>query len=411
MKKTFTTVLIIVLVLAAIRVALPYIAEYYVNKVLDDIPGYSGEVEDVDIALYRGAYVITNLRMETTSGGDSLPPAQEQPAREDTDGMPFLQVEEIDLSLEWNALFKGAIAGEAYIQNPTVNFVGAIGSQDQKEEKDTTNDTQHWTEAIKKLMPITANRLVINSGKISYKDFTTEPNVDVFLDSLYLRAENLKNVEDSKQELPAPFQIAAETIGGGQLTANGEIDVLQEILGIDLNFKLVGVDLTALNDFIKAYAGFDVEKGQFAVYSEFKLVDGRMEGYIKPFFDNLDVFEWEQDVEEQGFFKSLWEGISGLVSEVVENEPRDVIATKVPIDGTVDHSKVGVWAGAFNILKNAFLDAFTRGLEGSINYDGSLSRGWDNTVSVEGDTDNELNGDSGTEDTPGDSISSGIQEK
>lgn len=404
MKKAITTVLIIILVLGAIRIALPYAAEYYINNmVLDDIPGFTGEVEDVDMALLRGAYVIENLRMETTSKGDSLSPAQQEVPAEGKEEPPFLQVDEIDLSLEWNALFKGAVAGEAYIQNPTVNFTAAIGSQNQKEEKDTIDKTQHWSEAIKKLMPISVNRLVINSGKISYKDFTTEPIVDVFVDSLYLRAENLKNVEGNKQELPAPFRIAAETTGGGQLAANGEIDVLQEIPGIDLNFKLTGVDLTALNDFIKAYAGFDVEKGQFAVYSEFKLVDGKMEGYIKPFFDNLEVFEWEQDVEEQGFFKSLWEGVAGLVSEVVENEPKDVIATKVPIDGTVDHTRIGIWAGAFNILKNAFLDAFTRGLEGSINYDGSLNREWDDTISVEGDTDNELSGSSPAEDAPGNS--------
>ncbi|WP_017733145.1 DUF748 domain-containing protein [Nafulsella turpanensis] len=408
MKKTFITLLIVVLVLAAIRIALPYIAEYYVNKVLDDMPGYSGEVEDVDMALYRGAYVIENLRLETTTETDSLSPAREQaPAEgegpaEEVEEPPFLLVDEIDLSLEWNALFKGAIVGEAYIQNPTVNFVGAVGSQNQQ---DTTDQTQHWSEAVKKLMPITVNRLVINSGKISYKDFTTEPNVDVFLDSLYLRAENLKNVEDNNSELPAPFQISAETIGGGKLAVNGELDIIQEIPGMDVNFKLVGVDLTALNDFIKAYAGVDVEKGQFSVYSEYKLVDGRMEGYIKPFFDNLEVFEWEQDVEEQGFLKSLWEGISGLVSEVVENEPKDVIATKVPIDGTVDHTKIGVWTGVINILKNAFLDAFTRGLEGSIDYEGNLTRGFENTVSVEGNTDNELGNSPGaveaTEDSAG----------
>ena len=40
---------------------LPSIVKNYVNKELNDLPGYSGSVEDIDIHLLRGAYAIDGL--------------------------------------------------------------------------------------------------------------------------------------------------------------------------------------------------------------------------------------------------------------------------------------------------------------------------------------------------------------
>lgn len=45
-------------VLIGLRLALPYILLNYVNKQLTKIDGYTGHVDDIDVALYRGAYTI-----------------------------------------------------------------------------------------------------------------------------------------------------------------------------------------------------------------------------------------------------------------------------------------------------------------------------------------------------------------
>jgi len=53
-----------ILLLIAIRIALPYILLRVVNKQLSGIKGYYGHVNDIDVALYRGAYTLkdTNWR-------------------------------------------------------------------------------------------------------------------------------------------------------------------------------------------------------------------------------------------------------------------------------------------------------------------------------------------------------------
>src|SRR5260221_3091198 len=78
-----------VLLLAA-RIALPYILLRWVNKELNTIPGYSGHVEDIDVALYRGAYVLKEIHLEKTGG--KVP-------------VPFFKAITVDLSIECSALF------------------------------------------------------------------------------------------------------------------------------------------------------------------------------------------------------------------------------------------------------------------------------------------------------------------
>lgn len=59
---TWLKVAIILLVLVvAIRIALPYVVLRYTNKTLATMNGYTGHVEDIEIALLRGAYKIDSI--------------------------------------------------------------------------------------------------------------------------------------------------------------------------------------------------------------------------------------------------------------------------------------------------------------------------------------------------------------
>ena len=54
-----------VVLLIALRIALPYILLRLVNKQLSHIPGYTGHVDDIDVALIRGAYKIKRIKRRT----------------------------------------------------------------------------------------------------------------------------------------------------------------------------------------------------------------------------------------------------------------------------------------------------------------------------------------------------------
>ncbi|RMU50702.1 hypothetical protein ALP29_05173, partial [Pseudomonas syringae pv. avii] len=62
MKRRYSwplgTIAALVLVLIAVHIALPYLVRNYLNDKLANMGDYRGEIADVDLALWRGAYRI-----------------------------------------------------------------------------------------------------------------------------------------------------------------------------------------------------------------------------------------------------------------------------------------------------------------------------------------------------------------
>src|SRR5450631_3271903 len=134
----------LLIVLIALRIALPYILLKLVNKELANIPGYTGHVDDLDVALIRGAYVLKDMKLEKTGG--KVP-------------VPFFSADVIDLSLEWKAIFHGAVDGKIKVEHPVLNFV-----KGPTEATSQTKIDSSWTDVVKKLMPLKINRLEIDGG-------------------------------------------------------------------------------------------------------------------------------------------------------------------------------------------------------------------------------------------------------
>ena len=342
----------ILLIVIIARLLLPYFVTRYVNKVLAEIEGYEGSISDVDIALIRGAYVIHDLKIFKVNGHEKV---------------PFVDVPTTDLSVEWSALFNGAIVGEIIFEQPKLNFIGGDGP----EKKEAGNDTQtgedvDWTEPIKKLMPLQINRMEIDRGSISYYDFTTKPKVSVTLDSLQLLATNLNNANRQKERLPSAVTATATSIGGGKLDLKMGINVLKEIPDLDMNLKFEGVNMPALNDFFVAYSKVDIEKGIFNLYSELAVNDSEITGYVKPIAENVKIVNWEKD--QKNPLNLAWQAIVGLLAEFFENQKENQFATKVPLEGNLKDVKSGVWPTIWNVFRNGFIKAFEKNTDNTIQF-------------------------------------------
>ena len=67
MKRRYSwplwTIAALVVFLVAVNIALPYLVRNYLNDKLADMGDYRGQVSDVDLALWRGAYRINGLEI------------------------------------------------------------------------------------------------------------------------------------------------------------------------------------------------------------------------------------------------------------------------------------------------------------------------------------------------------------
>lgn len=93
--------------------------------------------------------------------------------------------------------------------------------------------------------------------------------------------------------------------------------------------------------------------------------DGAFRGYVKPFFESLEVFRLKEE-EEDNPFRLAWEAIVEGVGKLLENAKKDQVATRIPLEDTLDEPDVGLWATVTELLRNAFIQALVQGLEDSI---------------------------------------------
>ena len=214
-------------------------------------------------------------------------------------------------------------------------------------------------------MPIQINRFEVINGNIRYKDYSSEPNVDVGLTNFNALATNLGNVVDEGELLPSHIVASSNTSGNGKLNAHVDMNVLKEMPDFDFAMEIDEMDLTYLKDFTDAYANFTFKEGQLYVSSEVAMKDGKYDGYVKPLINNVKVADLSDSTST--FWRKAWEVVVGGVFEVFENQKRDQFATKVPFSGDVNESNVGVWTTLGNIIRNAFIDAFNKNIDSTVN--------------------------------------------
>lgn len=348
MKKRYKILIGILILLVAIRIALPFVIIEYVNKVLADIEGYTGSIDDVDLALYRGAYKIKGLELFQVDGDHKV---------------PFLDFPLIDLSLEWSALVKGAIEGKIIFENAIINFVDT-----ESEGETQTGEDVDWTGPIKELMPLSINRLEVINSKVVFHNFTSEPPVNLELNNLNLVATNLNNADDNDEKLPSHVSLNSNSFGGGQLAVEMDINILKEVPDLDLDLQFEGVDMTSLNEFLWAYAKFDVDKGDFNVYSELIINEGQIEGYVKPVITDMKILNLKEDGKDKPL-NAAYQAVIGMFKDIFKNQREDQFATKVPLEGNLNSVNTPLLPTIGGILRNAFIEAFTNSTDNTVEFD------------------------------------------
>ncbi|MGQ0828578.1 MAG: DUF748 domain-containing protein [Bacteroidota bacterium] len=344
MSKKLKIIIGVVVFLIALRLILPYIVLKYVNNKLANLTEYYGHVEDIDLALIRGAYVINDIRIVKWN------------EKKKNDTIPFFTSSEIDLSVEWSAIFEGKIVGEIDVYDPVLNFVKGA-----HKDEDVKADTADFRQLIKDLMPLTVNRFEINNGRIHYIDVISNPKLDISLKNLHVIATNLTNVNDSAKLLPAHAEASGQAYEG-DFTLKMDFNALNKMPTFDMTAELKNLNLALLTDFFKAYGNFDVKKGRLGLYTEFAAKEGTFGGYVKPLLKDMEVVKGEGDLKEQ-----IWELMVAGTAKLLENKKTDQIATNVPINGRFDKPDTNLWRAVSYLLRNAFLNALKPSIDNTIN--------------------------------------------
>ena len=206
--------------------------------------------------------------------------------------------------------------------------------------------------------------LRIDHGELKNSEFgfineAAKPPYRVFLSNGTLHLENISN---HLSEGSALVRLTGAFMGTGDTVISGTFRPERKSPDFDLDIKIVSTKMRAMNDLLRAYGNFDVTTGLFSLYSELKVKNGDVEGYIKPFFKEMKVYDARQD-KEKTLFHKLYEGLVGGVAKLLENSPRDEVATRTDVSGPLENPSSSTWQTVVNLITNAFFKAFLPGFE------------------------------------------------
>jgi hypothetical protein len=119
-----------------------------------------------------------------------------------------------------------------------------------------------------------------------------------------------------------------------------------------------------VNPWLREFLNVDAEMGVFSMYSELAAAEGRFEGYVRPILEDPQLFDSETD--SQGPFRKAWEALVNVAANVLENRQEQQVATQIQLRGEIEDPDVDVLTTLVNLLRNAFVAAFSHSLDGSI---------------------------------------------
>lgn len=355
-KEIFLGIVGLLVILVVARAILPLALKTYINKTLAGIENYDGQVEDVDVALWRGAYELHGVRIVKTG------------AKHDK---PFFSADEVEVALDWSSLFRGHLVSKVHMHEPKLQFV-----QTASKASSQTSVDESWQRQLMKLYPFEINKFYIYNGFIRFENKTSDPKINFYAKNLDLTADNISNTTKSDKRLPSSVKLTGKLMDSAKLNAKADFDLITEPTEIDMNIAATSLDLREINDFAKAYGNFDFEKGKLNVTLELAASKTNYSGYVKTALIGADVLDWKKE-KKQGDSTGhlIWEGLAGSIADIFENQKKNQFAARIPLKGSRKELKVGSWEAVGSILKNAFVKALSPELEDSVEFSDAIRSG------------------------------------
>jgi Domain of Unknown Function (DUF748) len=211
-------------------------------------------------------------------------------------------------------------------------------------------------------LELNVNDVNIAAADIGIVNKAAQPEYRLFLTDARIRIENLSN---QSKEGVAVGTATGKFMGAGPAKFVMRMRPRGKSANFDFVVAIDQVPMKTLNKLFLAYGNFDVAGGEFSLYSEISVREGAIDGYVKPLFKDVDVYDSKQD-QNKGILHKLYEGLIGGLTWVLQNKPREQVATTTRISGKLSSPQTSTFDIVLGLFQNAFFRAILPGLERSV---------------------------------------------
>jgi hypothetical protein len=227
--------------------------------------------------------------------------------------------------------------------------------------KKTAVTTEHATReaARREDMVLRVEDFRVTGSTFALVNKTVTPPVRMFLADTEV---HVRNVSNRLEEGVGRIDVRGKFMGSGPTKVVANLRPEKSGPDFDVEIAIENTDMTRMNDLLRAYGKFDVVQGNFSFYSEIRVKNGQVAGYVKPLFSDVKAYDPAQD-RDKGFVRRLYERVIGGLSKVLKNVPRKEVATKVDISGPLGAPQTGTFQAIARLIENAFFRAILPGFD------------------------------------------------
>jgi hypothetical protein len=204
-----------------------------------------------------------------------------------------------------------------------------------------------------------ADQVRLTHGTLGFVNRAARPDYRLFLDGAEVHVQNFSN---QLTQGTAAAKVTGKFMGSGQTVVGASFRPETKGPDFALAASIENTQMPALNPLLRAYGKLDVVGGFFSVYTEMRVKNRAVQGYVKPLIRELDVYDAHQD-QGKNLFQQLYEAAAGGISKLLENFPRDEVATQADIGGPLDNPQASTWQVVVTLIQNAFFKAILPGFE------------------------------------------------
>ena len=261
--------------------------------------------------------------------------------------------------IEYSPVIKQAILSHLLLEGVRLDYVHS--AQTKESEKNVAKTTAQAAEKLSNhpewLLRIDQAKIL--NSELGFVNEAATPPYRVYLTDANIGLDNFSN---QLTEGTAYVKVTGRFMGSGLTHMSATFRPERGSPDFDLQMRMVKTKMRSLNDVLRAYGNFDVVNGVFSFFTELTVQNGSIRGYVKPLFKDVDVYDPEQD-QDKALLQQLYESAVGGTMTVLQNRPRNEVATKAELSGPVKSPTMSTWQVIVKLIQNAFFKAILPGLE------------------------------------------------
>lgn len=330
--------------LIAVRILAPPLILKQINKGLAEAsPVYAMHIDRLHLSLLRMAYRFEGLQAKLKS-----------------DDTIFAEVEWIDVSIAWSELFRGRVLTDVVAQNGRFILGPKVIADSKSPEAKPKEDAKNVADS---LFPVRVSAITLRQSAVQFGEFLHQP------DSPLWRIANINAmVTNLTPTLKVPFTfftLRGTMLDSSVLKLAGKAKRLDDPLAWEVDAELNDFDLVRANPLLVLAIPLSFSAGHLDMYSEVRSEQGKIEGYVKPFFKKAHVIGDKSDFK--GIKHFAIEVVAAIGNAVLRRSKDETLATKVPFYYEGGNLKVRTDVAIDKAIDHGFGKPISKGLEDNVN--------------------------------------------